>query len=275
MSAYAFFNPPTDPLTLGTDGMPLYGLGLNSSGETKSTLPRFGDRYPVIPRSEWKPISFRQSYPFKILNQGRHGSCVGHGTGTAANKVWQRNGGSPHVFSSCFIYGEINGGRDAGASIVAALRCLETTGVCFEEQVPEGMVYASQFPPEARQTAARFKGWRGYVCHSFDELASGVLNGGMPVYGVTVGGAFQSYRGGWIQCGWGPANHCVTADGLIFKDGKWGLPGINSWDKSWGVDGTFEIEENSIAKDEMFVLMAPPEDPQETLIPPHVRGEVA
>jgi hypothetical protein len=268
--SYSFHNPSNDPLELGPDGKPLYGLGLIPSGDEKATLPRFGDHFPLVPREQWKPISFRDAYPFKILNQGQHGSCVGHGAGTAANKVWQRNGGTPHTFSSCFIYGMINGGRDAGASIVAALRCLEETGVCFEEQVPEGMVYASRFPAEAKTTAARFKGWRGFVCSSVDELVSGLLHGGMPVYGVTVGGGFQSYRAGWISVGWGPANHCVTGDGLIQEGGVWGIDGINSWGESWGDGGRFRIKLDSIARDELFVLIAPPDDPNETLLPPKV-----
>jgi len=260
----------TDPLVTDASGKPIYGMGLVSSASERHLMAAFGDHYPVVPRDQWKPISFKDVYPFKILNQGGHGSCVGHGTGTAANKVWQRNGGAPHTFSSCFVYGMINGGRDAGASIVAALHSLERDGVCFQEQVPEGMVYASQFPPEAQQIANRFKGWKGFVCSSVDEMVSGLLHGGMPVYGVAVGGAFQGYRSGWIQVSGGWANHCVTADGLINEGGVWGLDGINSWGEAWGDKGRFKIRLESIARDELFVLMAPPDDPQETSLPPKV-----
>lgn len=273
---YTFHNPTDDPLVTDVNGRPMYGLGLIPSTDAeRRTLPRYAAHFDTIPRSQWKPISFKDAYPFKILDQGQHGSCVGHGTGTAANKVWQRNGGAPHTFSSCWIYGMINGGRDAGASIVAALHSLQRDGVCFEEEVPEGMVYASRFPAQARETAKRFTGWRGYTCETIDELVSGLLNGGMPVYGVTVGGAFQSYSAGWISVGWGPANHCVTADGLIEEGGVWGLDSINSWSARWGAEGRFKIKLDSIARDELFILLAPPDDPNETLLPPKAKVQLA
>jgi hypothetical protein len=222
----------------------------------------------VIPREQWKPISFAESAPVPILNQGQHGSCVGHGTCTAFWKAWCLSGGAAHQFSPCWIYGLINGGRDAGASITQALQAISENGVAFEEQVPEGMIYKSQFPPAAFETAKRFRA-EGYVAHTIDELASGLQVGFMPVYGVAVGGAFQSYRGeGFIQVGWGPANHCVTADGMRQIDGKWAFDGINSWGTQWGNQGRFTIALESIARDEMFLIRLVSDDPQETELPP-------
>lgn len=257
----------SDDLELNDDGSPKYAMGLLPSPADYGGLPKFAANNPTIARSAWKAISFA-SIIFKILNQGRHGSCVGHGTGTAVNKIWRIAGGAPHDFSSCYIYGLINGGRDAGASITQAFQAIQA-GVCFEDQVPEGMIYKSQFPQDAFTIAKRFVGWMGYVCHTIDELCSGLQLGGMPVYGVCVGGAFQNYSGdGPIQVGWGAANHCVTADGMHEENGKWYLDGINSWGESWGNKGRFKISIDSVAKDEMFVLMAPPDDPQETNLPP-------
>ena len=43
------------------------------------------------------------------------------------------------------------------------------------------------------------------------------------------------------------------------------------WGERWGDGGRFKILLESIARDEMFVLMAPPDDPSEALLPPKVR----
>lgn len=270
--SYSFFNPPDDPLALQANGLPLYGMGLlPATPEERRSLPRVYSVVNKIPRSQWtKKISTRYSRPFKVLNQGQHGSCVGHGTMSAANKIWIAGGGAPHVFSACFNYGNINGNRDAGASIVAAFHSLQKDGACFEEQVPEGMIYRSQFPKEAFETAKRFMGWPGFIAHDLDEWVSGVLQGGQGVMGVTVGGAFQAYRGqGLVKVGYGPANHCVCEDGFD-PTSELIVDLLNSWDLVWGDQGHGRIALDSIARDELYVLFAPPIDPQETELPPKV-----
>lgn len=245
---------------------PRFGMGLLPS-QNKGRFKAYAATNPVIPREQWKPISFRW-LGVPILNQGSHGSCVGHGSVTAFWNAWLLSGSTPHNFSACWIYGLINGGFDAGASIDSALDVLENQGVALLEEVPEGMIYKRQFPGSAATTAQRFKA-EGYTANSVDELGSGFQLGFFPVYGVTVGMVFQNYSGqGLIQQGFGPPNHCVTADGMHQENGQWVLDGVNSWGEQWGNQGRFTIALDSLPRDEMYLVRFSQMDPQEPNRPP-------
>ena len=245
---------------------PRFGMGLLPS-QNKGRFKAFAATNPIIPRAQWNQTSFR-FLGVPILNQGSHGSCVGHGSVTAFWNAWLLSGATPQQFSACWIYGLINGGRDAGASIDQALTVIEEQGVGLLSDVPEGMVFKRNFPAQAATNAARFKA-EGYVANTVDELGTGLQLGFFPVFGVTVGMAFQNYSGtGLIRVGFGPANHCVTADGMQLVNGAWVLNGVNSWGTSWGDGGHFLISLDSIAKDEMYLVRYSLQDPNDPQQPP-------
>ncbi len=250
-----------DPVVEAEALDPKFGMGLLPS-RNKSRFRAFAAAYPVILRDQWKPISFKH-LGVPILNQGTFGSCTGHGTCTACWNAWNLSGQTRHDFSPTWVYANINGGRDGGASIDDALQVVTEKGICFMSQCPESMIYMRQIPPEASLTALRFR-FEGYTCNTVDELASGLQLGFFPVYGVTVGAAFQNYNGkGLVRQGMGPPNHCVTANGMKLVNGIWVFDLVNSWDVVWGNQGCGQIAIDTLPPDEMFLIRFGHSDPLE------------
>jgi hypothetical protein len=208
-------------------------------------LPKFSSSQPTIPRSEWKDFDL-SGYDAPILNQGSHGSCVGHGAVTAFWRLWLMQNLPPQQFSACFTYGLINGGRDSGAVISDALTSMTNDGVGLLSDVPEGMVYRSQFPAAAFTNAKRFKVRAAHHCQNFDEICSALLLGFPVVYGVYVGGSFGNLDSEGVAPAWPNrvGNHCLSGKALKkLSSGDWGVRTQNSWGASWGQQGNCYLVE--------------------------------
>ena len=234
-----------------------------------SGLPRWSGSQPTIPRSEWQEVSYARS-DLPILDQGRYGSCVGHGACSGFTLAWLLGGGSLNRLSPCFLYGLINGGRDAGAVVSDAMTALETTGICLEEEVPEGMIYRSRFPQSSFQTAQRFRLDKAYQCHSFDEIGSALLMGFVPIYGINVGPNFARLDDEGVAPvgGWG--GHCMFGRGLKrSRRGDWLIENQNSWGEQFGLEGACYLREAHFGSQcDAFAIQATAEDPQALDIPP-------
>lgn len=267
-----------DYLTPGPDGgvLPHFNdrgtwraLGLLPSRKNASGLPLFTDSHKLIPRDQWKPVDY-SGFKVRIMDQGQHGSCVGHGSAGAFEKSWLMSGAAAHEFSPCFVYALGNGGRDAGMIISDAADIIQKTGICLESEVPEGNIWKSQVPAFAYETAKRFKIVKLFHGDSFDAIGTGLQLGFIPFYGIYVGGDFDNFD----KEGVAPAynrmgNHCMYGDGLThLPSGRWAVENINSWGERWGNSGRCRLVEGHFNEYcDAIMIQVVGEDPQETNVP--------
>lgn len=252
-------------------------LGCLSSGEYRGLFPRWPASNPVIPRSEW--VAFDRTRPdIPILDQHQTGSCTGHGSVTALEYARAFAGMDYLALSACCIYGQVNGGRDAGANISDVMGVLLNTGTCLESQIPEGMIFSSRFPPGWQATAARFRAETSFSVESWDEVVSAAILGRPLSISVTAGNAWSNRpldANGCPPVISGYGNHCVFMGSKLAKgvDGNWYLWGQNSWGTDWGLGGRFAISEAHLDHQhgfDAFAVSVPIFDPQGTTNPPEV-----
>jgi len=211
-----------------------------------TALPYFAERYAAKPRSEWVDCSLKQWTP-AVLDQGTHGSCVGQAWVTGFRYIWKISGQPDHDFSPTFVYGHINGNRDAGAQVVDGGVSLKTNGTCLITQVGQNTVFKHQFPAEAFKTAKRFRLLETFRVSSFDELCSAVLMGFPVISGIAVGTNFGSLSSEGVcplpnQVAGG---HALCHIGLKRVRGGWSVETQNSWGRGWGLGGYCYLQEGA------------------------------
>lgn len=231
---------------------------------------------PIVPRAQWEERDYT-TFKAPILDQAQTASCTGHGTATAMARAWQMAGHAPRAFSACYIYGKINGGLDQGAIVSDAATQL-LAGVCTETTVPEGMIYARQFPPGADAEAARFRAEDCYHLGTYDEIVSALMYGWLPVFGILVGDDFGNLDADGVSPVGGDSGHCLTGAGLKFTRSRaMAVETQNSWGPAWGdsgftrlIEGHFTFGMNYMGGLDAFAIRATLDDPADPTNPPPV-----
>lgn len=208
---------------------------------TPMALPQFKTYHAPIPQSEWVNIDLLTVHSPPILDQGQTGSCVGHGGCTAFTLAWMGQGEDLVRFSPCYLYGNINGGRDQGADIGQTIQSLQTQGICLETTVPEGMIFRKKFPGTADAEASKYKLIEAYQTSDPADVATAYQMGYSIADSVMVGRTFMNIdKNGVVGVDRGPGNHCVAGAGMKkLPDGTWAYLHQNSWGTSFGNGGRF------------------------------------
>jgi hypothetical protein len=232
-------------------------------------LPRlFTASNPIIPRSEWREVDF-SPLGVPVLDQGSHGSCVGHGSGSTYWFAYLIGGGTVPTggFSPTSLYSQVNGGRDGGAIVSDAMDALMKTGIGLMSDVPESMIFARQISAEAKAKYNRFRVASAYHCATFDEIGS-ALQLGFPVsFGITIRRPFMNPpSSGIVPTGGFPVGgHCLCAYGTTkLPDGSWGIRTRNSWNESYGIKGNCILPEGHFGgSTDAFAVQCPTVDPSD------------
>lgn len=236
-------------------GLPIYRRG-NGDEHRLGLLPPRADEesllmassVPIVKSDRWKVVTheecrarIREFVRLWHINQRSHGSCVGFSAGHGLMwDLWSSGFPIEGKLSGSYTYGWINGNRDSGASIIAALDSLKRHGTCLEKTVPWNVIYRSQMPSGADQEAARFKLETGSSVEGFEAFVSAGQIGKPMQFGVQVGRNFEAFDDEGV-CGYsGPgSNHSVMAPPLLVRKrgGGFKVPLVNSWPDNWGPYG--------------------------------------
>jgi hypothetical protein len=208
---------------------------------------------PRIPMDQWFEVDRTKTFGTDyILDQNGYGACVGYSSAAALMRVRTLCGESYQKLSGMFVYAQVNGGQDQGATIEDAFPVLEKLGCALDSEVPCSSKYIrkANIPSAAYTDALRFKAFESYTVQSWTELCEALLCDYIVVGPVMVGNSFERLDAEGI-CGVdrGPGNHSVHFDSLM-KSPKYGwkarLP--NTWGTTFGDNGCCWVTEKHFAQ---------------------------
>jgi hypothetical protein len=239
---------------------------------------RYAAANRVIPRNEWKEVDL-SPLGVPVLDQGNHGSCVGHGSTSAfwfayliANDPKSVPDGG---FSPTSLYALVNGGRDNGAVVSDAMDALMNKGVALMNDYPENYIFDRSLPSgvlaKVNAQRQRFRVGDAFHTASFDEIASGLMLGFASSFGITIRQGFNNPQSNGIISPGGMilGGHCMCGYGLANVGGKWYIRVRNSWGTRWGVGGNCLLGEEHFRGDaDAFAVRATLSDPSDPNPPP-------
>jgi hypothetical protein len=171
----------------------------------------------------------------RMRNQSRLGKCNASSNCSAAENVREEQGMPEVALSDCYLYSNINGGRDSGSALISSMEEMQTRGCSpMEIQVggmtrvmPNDVFNRRNFDPAALkiadQEAARFKGMEYYKApiDSFEKfcscIASAIARKFQVIFAWHVGAGSMRLNGnGYAVVGRGPGNHSNC-----LHSGKW------------------------------------------------------
>lgn len=209
--------------------------------------PVYGDfpQTPMIPRSQWKPVSYNKYFP-AVKDQDGIGACNAFDTVNIVQGC-RNMAGLPDVDLSCgYLYGNINGQQDQGSMLEDALAWMVEHGTPPSSIVGDLSWKKSTWPANASKEAANYRVVQAYWCPTFDHLGSAIQSGFLCSVGIMWADGDNVDSDGWIPTNprGSQGGHAIARGSLENRNGKWGLGGPNSWSPRWGVAGYMTIPEN-------------------------------
>jgi hypothetical protein len=163
-----------------------------STPESYESIPVFGSKFAAaLDPSSWQEIDLSWHNP-PILDQGSTSSCTAHAACSGMEVCYLQSGRKLVEFNPYFVYGLINGGRDAGSMISDAMKALIQNGICLKEDLPSGVMYQRQFPQQAFENAKRFRLENAFRCPTFNDICSAISLGFICPLGILVGSNFPN-----------------------------------------------------------------------------------
>lgn len=176
-----------------------------------------------------------------ILDQDGCGGCGGWSATAAFNLAWNLMAQEPKKFSPAFQYAQVNRGQDQGSTPTDNMNSLIKTGICLDEENPQGKIYASQLPPAAKSGAARFKVRKAYIIQNWEELITAIVLNRPVGIGMKLPSGFQNIdqESGFPPKGGFGGLHAMMIRGLCWhpRISKIVCIDQNSWTDKFGIQG--------------------------------------
>lgn len=224
-----------------------------------------------------------------IGNQGSQASCVGFALGYYGKTWWEKREhpgwdltSRRYQFSPAFIYNQINGGQDRGASLGDGLSLLQTAGACDWEEFGYDGNYTKQPDATDREAAKQYRispSWGHFFLRSdwapsagytrlndISGLKAWLASGKPAVLGIPIYNDFPSYGDN------PPSSYYTSADyysAAQFQGGhgvfiagyddnanpsgstpetRGGFKVLNSWGSAWNGGGTVWLSYRFVQK---------------------------
>ncbi|HZU13908.1 MAG TPA: C1 family peptidase [Chloroflexota bacterium] len=246
-------------------------------GGTATVLARGGYHFGRLPRPiKVSPINGGAlpphfslvRYIVRIHNQGTSSSCVAQTLATI-EEITQRERRHWRKFSPGYIYDQINGGRDAGATYNDAFRVLVTQGDAPLRYFPhDGRDYWAPVTPWAVRHARpyRFARWRSILPADRYTIQYEISHGRPVALALPV---YSSFYNLWddrsIPTVWSAAGsfyfwHSIT---LVGYD-RIGVIALNSWGPAYGRRGLVRLAWPYVERSTDAVAVSAPIHPRST-----------
>lgn len=201
----------------------------------------------LIPRSQWKPVSFRSLFP-RIKDQDGVGMCNCSATGNVVEGCRRMVGGVADVdLSAGDLYHRISGGTDRGSLPEEALKEMMLRGMAPVSAVQYLDWRGSH--PSVVNDRLKYRITEALWCPTFDHVASALQQGFLVDLGVWWYGRDPLNADGWLFNPSGSrGGHAVCACELAEKNGNWGIGIVNSWTASWGQSGFGILPESRVSE---------------------------
>lgn len=243
--------------------------------EDTSLFCAFGDKNPLVPESEWRDVDYSWADKDNWEDQRNCSGCVGWSAVQLFRIAWAlANPGLPiPKFSPAFVYGLINGGRDAGAMVYDSIKAMTEYGVSLKDHVPDGMIFRRNFPQAAFETAKRFRVSDGYLCRSLEEIDSALQLGFVVSIGVRINNSLHNLDSEGIAAKRGRGSiggHAMSLVGYK-KHPRRGRIRLmkNSWGRGWGMNGYAWLDDSWFdGENDFWAVQAVTIDPKEPNVPP-------
>lgn len=130
-----------------------------------------------------------------ILNQLREGSCVGNATTQGLQTVWNKQLGKEREvrLAAISLYKQIGRSPNSGAMVSDAMDAIREVGILpldtpenrkrFGNHVMPATGFYTPYPPDWKQTAAKFRGVEFLVIRSLQAMFSALVKGHPVVVG--------------------------------------------------------------------------------------------